>query len=235
MIDALLIYPRLGTMDALVTDIPLSLIYAASDSVKRGYAVKVVDLRIEREDWREVLAPYLQQGVKLVGISVMTGRPLVNSRDISQFVREVAPKTKIIWGGPHPTVVPDTIKETYIDYLGRGYGSELLASLLDLLSGKRDDMEIPGLSYKQADGTPVHIPRPSTFETLSYKDLPYQLIDVNHPGYVRSYNNQRIFPIFTSIGCPYKCNFCVSPAVYREINGAKWRPLENEEVINHIE
>ena len=33
MIDALLIYPKLGSMDGMVVDLPLSIIHAASDSV----------------------------------------------------------------------------------------------------------------------------------------------------------------------------------------------------------
>lgn len=236
MIDALLIYPRLGNMDALVTDIPLSVIYAAADSLKRGFTVKVVDLRIHDGDWRDVLKPYFAEGVRLCGISVMTGRPLVNAREVSLFVREVAPETRVVWGGPHPTVVPETIEEPFVDYLIRGYGSEPLADLLDHLTGGREDVAgIAGLSFKQADGTPVHVPRPTTFETLSYRDIPYQLIDVNHPRYVRAYNGRRMFPIFTSIGCPYSCNFCVSPAIYREINGAKWRPLAEDDILDHIE
>ena len=49
--DILLIYPQLGTFDNLLRDMPLSLIYAATESVKHGYTVKILDLRLHPDDW----------------------------------------------------------------------------------------------------------------------------------------------------------------------------------------
>ena len=46
---------------------------------------------------------------------------------------------------------------------------------------------------------------------------------------------KRMFPIFSSIGCPYRCSFCLHPTVYRVINGPKWRPYDDEEVVDHID
>lgn len=236
MIDVLLIYPRLGTFDTLVTDFPLSLIYAAAESVKRGYDVRVLDLRVVEGDWRAELDSYLRQGVRLVGVSVMTGRPLLNAREVSQHVRAASPETRIVWGGPHATMVENTIEEPFIDFMVRGYGSTPLAELLDALTGRREGWDgIPGLSYKPAKGGPVHIPRPAEFETIPFRQIPYHLIDVHHPRYVRSYNKKKMFPIFTSVGCPYKCNFCMSPAMYEDIAGAKWRSFEEDEILAHIE
>lgn len=75
MTDILLIYPRLGNMDSMVVDLPLSIIYAAAESVKRGLTVEVADLRLEK-DWRATLRRILDRGVRLAGVSVMTGMPL---------------------------------------------------------------------------------------------------------------------------------------------------------------
>jgi radical SAM superfamily enzyme YgiQ (UPF0313 family) len=70
---------------------------------------------------------------------------------------------------------------------------------------------------------------------LAYRDLPYHLMDLNSPGYRRSYLGQRMFPMFTSLGCPYQCSFCVHPTIYRAINGKKWRPYPVQEVVEHME
>lgn len=235
MIDVLLIYPKLGNMDSLVMDLPLSILYAAAESVKRGYRVECVDLRCVGDDWQSVLDKYLAQGVSLAGISVMTGRPCRYSRDISLYIRQKSPTSKIVWGGPHPTVLPETMAEPYVDFLVRGYGSLALAELIAGIKGEREFAEIQGLSYREPDGAVVHVPRRKEFESLSYKDIPYHLIDVMSPSYARSYNGKRMFPIFTSIGCPYQCSFCVHPSIYKEINGRKWLPFEDQDVIEHIQ
>lgn len=234
MIDALLIYPKLGNMDSMVIDPPLSILYAASDSVKRGYKVECVDMRTVEGDWKAVIDHYLAVGVRLIGLSVMTGRPCKNSRDVCLYVRSKAPDVKIVWGGPHPTVLPETLEEPYLDYLIRGYGSQALAELIEAVRGERPFEGIMGLSYHDENGNAVHTPRKKEFEKISYKDIPYSLINVKSERYARSYNGKRMFPIFTSIGCPYQCSFCVHPSIYKEINGKKWLPLEDEDVLEHI-
>ncbi|RKY32027.1 MAG: hypothetical protein DRP74_03590 [Candidatus Omnitrophota bacterium] len=235
MIDALLIYPKLGSMDSMITDIPLSIIYAAADSVKQGYSVKAIDLRAEKDNWKSSLKEVLEKGVLLAGISVMTGTPLHYAREVSLFIKNNYPHTKIVWGGPHVTVLPETIEEPYLDFLIRGYGSAALAELISCLkSGKSDYSIIKGLSYKQ-NGQALHNPRCTEHEMLSFQDIPYHLIDVNSALYRRSYIRKRFFPIFTSRGCPYHCSFCIHPAVYKDISGPKWKPYPDNEVVDHIE
>jgi len=234
MIDILLIYPRLGSMDSMVVDLPLSIIYAAAESVKRGYSVEGVDLRIEK-NWRATLRRHLDKGVRLAGLSVMTGMPLQNARAVSRLIRQEYPDTRIVWGGPHVTVIPETIHEDFVDFLIRGYGSKSLADLTQRLKeGASDFSEILGLSYLE-NGAPVHAPRSSAHEIIPFRELPYHLVDVRSPSYLRSYSGKMLFPIFTAIGCPYRCSFCIHPKVYEAINGAKWRPLDDDEVLGHIE
>jgi radical SAM superfamily enzyme YgiQ (UPF0313 family) len=234
MIDALLIYPRLGSMDTMVVDLPLSILYAAAESVKRGYNIKCLDVRVVGKDWKKELDKHFKERVLIAGVSVMTGHPLKNSREISLYIRERYPETKILWGGPHVTVLPDTVNEPFVDFGIRGNGSFSLAQLITCLkNGKRNLETVPGLSYR-LDGNVIHNPRLNQHEFISYRDIPYHLIDVCSPRYVRTYNRARAFPIFSATGCPYQCSFCVHPAIYREINGPKWIPLGEDEVLSHI-
>ncbi len=232
-IDVLMIYPRLGSMDSFVKDLPLSILYASAEAVKRNYSVEACDFRLIT-DWKSKLAETLDKGVRLVGVSVMTGTPMKYAREISLFVRKHAPDTKIVWGGPHVTVVPDTIEQSFIDFLIRGYGSIALADLIVALkNGQMKFENIPGISWKK-NGEVKHNQRLPAHELLAYQDIPYQLLDINDPQYVRSYNGQRLFSMFSAIGCPYKCNFCMHPAVYKIINGPKWLAYPTEDIIDHI-
>ena len=234
-IDILLIYPKLGSMDRMIMDLPLSIIYAAAHSVKRNFNVKAVDLRCLDENWKKVLSSFFGQGVLLAGVSVMTGTPLYYAREISLFIKKNYPDTKIVWGGPHVTLLPETIQEDFIDFLIRGYGSIPLAELIKCLkSDKSNYSAIKGLSYKSY-GKVFHNERSPEHEMLHYLEIPYYLIDVKSPQYTRSYMNKQMFPIFTSIGCPYQCSFCVHPTIYKELNAPKWRPYPEKDVVDHIE
>lgn len=233
MIDALLIYPRLGSLDSLVMDMPLSILYAAAESVKRGYALQLLDMRCLAGDWRPLLAERLREQPRLVGVSVMTGQPLRHAKEISLFVRRHAPRCRVVWGGPHVTVLPETIQEPFIDFVVRGYGSQTLADLLANLDDPEGLARIPGLSYKAGDRVLHNRDRPS-HDLISFRDLPYHLLEVNHPAYQRVYNGQPMFSLFSSMGCPYQCSFCISPSVLRGIEGRKWVRLPEDEVVAHI-
>lgn len=233
--DVLLIYPKLGSMDSMVMDIPLSIIYAAADSVKSGFKVKVLDLRCEHGSWKTRIKERLDEGVLLAGVSVMTGTPLRHAREISLFIKENNPQVKVVWGGPHVTLLPETIREDFVDFLIRGWGSVALSQLILRLKLKNYDYaHINGLSYK-SNGDFFHNMRSGEHEALHYADIPYGLVDVNSRKYGRFYMGKRFFPIFTSLGCPYRCSFCMHPAAYKEISGPKWRPYPEQEVIEHIE
>lgn len=234
-LDVLLIYPPLGSLDDVIRDIPLSLIYVASDTVKAGFRVKILDLRIEPEKWRERVDLALAAGCGLVGMSVMTGNPITSALHISQYIKKKY-NLPIIWGGPHPTILPEQCLENPdIDYVVRNWGSKPLSLLVDHLTGGEARIEeINGLGYK-VDGrimlneaTPAH-------EMLDYHDLPYHLVPLDGSIYNRLQNGELIFPIYTSVGCPYRCTFCVSPITYKKIKGKRWVPYDVDQVLDHIQ
>lgn len=234
-LDILLIYPQLGSWDNMLRDLPLSLLYAAADSVKNGYTVKIFDCRLYGDRWKAPLDALLAGGCRLVGLSVMTGNPITTSLRISRYI-----KTKydvpIVWGGPHPTILPEqTLENAYIDYIIRDWGSMPLYQLISHIKHKAVDLkDIDSLGYKENND--VKLTRPvCQFEMPDFRDIPYHLVDIQSGSYNRQYDNRLYFPIFTAVGCPYKCTFCMSPAVYKKIKGKKWIPYDVDVILDHID
>jgi anaerobic magnesium-protoporphyrin IX monomethyl ester cyclase len=233
--DGLFIYPKLGAWDDTIRDIPLSILYASAASSKYGFRIKLLDLRLTPKDWIEQVRAVLAEGVRVVGVSVMTGEPIRHALEVSGLVRKYSKDTKILWGGPHPTVLPEqTLSHPDIDFIIRDWGSESTCLLLRHLAGeniRRED--IRGLGWKE-NGTirwgPVH----DAFEIPDYKSIPYDLIDINPDKYNRLKNNDFIFSLFTAMGCPYRCAYCISPATYKKVKGKRWIALPPEEVLDHI-
>ncbi len=233
-LDALLIYPQLGSFDSVLRDIPLSLIYAATHSVKRGYRVKILDLRIAPTRWREEIDACVSEGCRLVGLSVMTGNPIRTSLEISRYVKK-RHGVPTVWGGPHPTILPEqTLADDAVDYVIRDWGSESLCKLIQHVRGEPiEPEEIPGLGYK-AGGRIILAPPRTCFEMLDFADLPYHLVEISADRYNRMNNGEVIFPVFTALGCPYKCSYCMSPAVLGKIKGKKWLAIPTEKVLDHV-
>lgn len=234
--DALLIFPKLGTWDDIIRDIPLGVIYAATESCKRGFNVKIVDLRFYEEDWQSVIDPILEQGCTLVGLSVMTGNPVRSALEVSRYIREKSPDVPIVWGGPHPTTLPEqTLEHPDVDYVICDGGSAPLAGLIDhLKTGNTELEDILGLAFKEKGQIRVNPPQPN-FEILDYRDIPYHLVDISGKNYNRLNSGELVFPIFMSAGCPYQCTFCVSPAMYKKVKGKKWVSYGVNEVLDHIQ
>jgi radical SAM superfamily enzyme YgiQ (UPF0313 family) len=234
-IDVLLVYPKLGSQDTVLRDIPLSLLYAAAHSVKNGHRVEILDCRLYPRQWKERLDTLLQKGCSLVGLSVMTGHPISTALEISRYIKD-SYEVPIVWGGPHPTILPEqTLANPYIDYVIRDWGSTPLCQLISSLKGSGPNLEdIIGLGFKK-NGNILLNPATCQFEILDYHTIPYHLVEIDSQHYNRLQGDQCIFPIYTSVGCPYKCTFCMSPTVYEKIKGKKWIPLPIDDVVAHIE
>lgn len=234
--DALLIYPPLGCWDGLVRDLPLSLLYAAADSVRAGYRVEVLDLRLCARGWRRAVSRRLEGGCAVVGLSVMTGRPIHNALQISRFVREMHPDVPILWGGPHPTVLPEqTLSHPLIDFVIADWGSTPLMLLLDHLCRGEGELDaIAGLGHKRG-GVPSFGPPQRRFEVVRPADIPYHLVERDIHRYTRIGSDGVVVPIFTSLGCPHRCAFCIAPGQYSKVSGKKWIPLHVEEVLDHVQ
>lgn len=235
MAKILLVYPKLGSSDALIRDLPLSLLYAAVDSIKASFDVKIIDLRFREKGWQDLVRQELTEDTVLVGVSVMTGSPIKCALEVTELVKAKDRSTPVVWGGPHPTIEPDTtLKNENIDFLIKGYSSKSLCALAtELSNGTSNFSTIEGLSYRNGE-TICHNPAMCAHEMPFHKDIPYHLIDVDWKKFGRFDSGERIFPVFTSLGCHYNCGFCISPAIYSKM-GKRWVTYRIEDVISHIE
>ena len=235
MAKILLIYPKLGSTDALIRDLPLSLLYVAVDSIKAGFDVKIIDLRFREKAWEDLIRQELTEDTILVGISVMTGSPIKCALEVTELVKMKDRSIPVVWGGPHPTVEPDTtLKNENIDFLIKGYGSESLCSLAAELRNSTSNLSaIEGLSYR-SEGEIRHNPIKCNHEIPAHADIPYHLIDIDWNKFSRFDGEERIFPVFTSLGCNYNCGFCISPTIYSKMQ-KRWVTYKIEDVVSHIE
>ncbi len=130
-----------------------------------------------------------------------------------------------IFGGPHPTFVPDMIYEDGVDIICRGEGEYALLELMQALRAGKEYTRIQNLAVKRNGNVYENELRPlCDIDALPCPDREiYKNIE-----YI--YNNKRQEVMFGR-GCPYSCTFCSTHA-FRELYKGKgtyvrFRSVEN--------
>lgn len=197
--------------------------------------VDILDLTFRKKPF-----DYLREGLSarrydVVGVSVMTSM-VRDAKRASTIARETNPQSLIIWGGPHPTVLPDdTLALPHVDAVVIGEGEE---TLLELVQRGGDPSGVTGIWYKTADGDFVRNPPRSLIQDLSA--LPWPARDaVDMRTYTRAwYSLTAADPtllgtsLITSRGCPYVCTYC-QPTL-RQLFGKKVRRRSVDDVLDEL-
>ncbi|MBO1224084.1 MAG: B12-binding domain-containing radical SAM protein [Candidatus Scalindua sediminis] len=191
-------------------DHPMGLLYIGSYLQKYNHTVNICDMTLESED---VIAKIRSFQPDYVGIQVMTTERFVVF-DLCKKIKSISPDILIILGGSHVLTTSREILEnyySYVDIIVRGYGEEPMAKIVDGI--KLDD--IHGISYfddnKRYHENPIN-------SNLDYDSLPiadYTLFNLNK---YRLYVGDKLsLPLFTSLGCPFKCVFCAAGSMSQTV------------------
>lgn len=169
------------------------------------------------------------EGAICLGVSSMTGNQLRGAIEYSRLVKERLPALPIIWGGYHPSILPEqTLAEPFVDIVVRGQGEAALVELARALAEGRGLRGIAGVTYKENGSVTANQPRPP----LALKELPplaYDLLDVEQI-ICRNSPTFRSLQYLSSSGCPFNCGFCAEPLV----NERKWLGRPASQVVGEL-
>lgn len=186
----------------------LGVAYIASYAEQRGYRCAIVDCTAERltpAGLRATLARRFPVPPRFVGVTA-TSVLFPKALEVARVCRELFPEARIVFGGVHPTVLPDeTLSNDMVDAVVRDEGEE---TAVELLSGK-DWAQIAGLSYREGSGV-VHNPDRALIPDLDSIPPPaYHLLPMaRYRPAVGSYRRLPAMSLFATRGCPGHCTFC---------------------------
>lgn len=163
-----------------------------------------------------------------VGISTMIGSQIFHALGMAKLVRERTDgKIPIVWGGPHPSSVPEQfIEHPYVDLVCVGEGDLTFSEIVEAYEQKRAFAGVQGIVFKQGHDI-VETPERPLIDVETLLPTPWELLEIekyiHRDFYVK--NTLRSLDIGqTSRGCPYDCGFCSSAALRKR----KWRPMSAE-------
>src|SRR6202050_1040974 len=126
---------------------PLCLLALASTLREANFEVVVIDAAID-PDYRTHIECESVDALCL-GISVLTGPMIRGAVEVATAIKSHLPWLPIIFGGWHPTLLPDeTLSEPFVDVVVRGQGEVTLVEVAEALLAKRSLEGIAGVSWK---------------------------------------------------------------------------------------
>lgn len=187
--------------------LPLSVLaIAAVLEGREEYAI--VDGNLDPHATETVSTLIREKRAELLAVTVMPGPQTRSAVESCREIRARHPQIPIVWGGYFPSnYTQATLNAPYVDYAVRGQGENTFLELLEAIREKHDLKSIPGLSYKDADGTHLHNPDRPMRPPDAFPWCPYHRIPVGN-YLLPTFLGRRTAVHQASIGCPYRCNFC---------------------------
>jgi radical SAM superfamily enzyme YgiQ (UPF0313 family) len=215
---------------------------------EKSYSVKIIDAEAENLSPEETARKIAELNPLLAGIIVLGSNPSAASTpkmtaagETLMTLKKISPQIKTLLGGLHPSALPErTLMEEDVDFVCQGEGFYTIFQLIDLLKEeeKPGDYKINGLWYKK-ESTVISNPPAPPVKNLD--ELPLAAWDLLPMDMYRAHNwhcfdniNDRghYAVIYTSLGCPFKCNYCNIHALYGK-PGIRFR--SPEKVIEEID
>ena len=163
-----------------------------------------------------------------VGISSMSGQQIRHGLYFAKKVRESDPSIPIVWGGVHPTLLPEqTVSDENVDIVVRGEGEATVVELAERISKGQSLVDMEGTTII-SEGKTRNNPSRELIDLNAFTfKLPYDLIPMKKYPSVKAGR----FHIQTSRGCPHRCGFCYNSV----FNNSCWRGRSPHRVLNEIE
>ena len=222
------IAPPFGLGMTNVTYPPSGILYVGGYLKKHGYNVEVHN--IHYKNIKQVATKIADDASTLfAGFSVKTGKQVTYSALMCKYLKELKSDLPIVWGGIHPSLIPNECLEyDFVDYVVIGEGEITALELSEFLSKKTNISDIKGIGYKANKAIKINEPRPLE-KNIDKFSQDWDLVDIQKYVY-KHYDGSKKFFYITSRGCPHNCGFCYN----QEFNKRRWRAHSVDFVINDL-
>jgi len=208
--------------------IPLGIGYLAAILEKNGYNVTVIDCQAQKLTLNEVENELHKRKPDIVGVTstTLTYKPAL---EIIKVAKKALPNCLAVIGGSHVTFWDHEALEEcpQLDVVVRKEGEITFLELVQRVETGKSYREILGITYRK-DGQIVKNADQPYLEDLD--SLPFPAFHLFPLKQFNKYGNI-IFPVMTSRGCVFWCEFCTAVRMF----GRKYRMRSPKKVVDEIE
>ncbi|HLD69231.1 MAG TPA: cobalamin-dependent protein [Candidatus Omnitrophota bacterium] len=206
----------------------------ASHCLKRGFSAEILDTEALQLDDIQASAKVKELNPRVACFVIYGQQPSASSQNmegaitLAQAIKNVSPQTKILFVGGHVAALPREVmdRHTFVDMVCQNEGVYTISNLLKTNLKDKLDL-VDGLGYR--DNGQVILNKPSPI--VAKGDLPQELPGVAWDKlpmekyrtalwHALPNNSQRqtFAALYTSLGCPMKCSFCMINIINRQEN-----------------
>ena len=231
------IYQGLAKNNAAIEP-PIWAAMLANSVRTKGHRPEILDAEVEGLDYLSAAKRITEYKAKIVCFVVYGQQPSASSQNMegatatARELKDLAPDTFVVFVGGHVAALPlETMKkETFIDAVCQNEGVYTLHALLSLSKLTQSELKrVPGLVYRDGDDIIMNESSPIVAREDLEHELPGMAWDLlpslnryRTAGWHSWSNNTEKQPfaaIYTSLGCPYKCSFCMINIINRTKQG----------------
>lgn len=149
------------------------------------------------------------------GFSVMTGLQIFGALSLSAIIKSRYPKIKIVWGGVHPTLIPEqTIMNDNIDIVCKGEFENNIVDLVNAISSGSELDNVHNIYFKK-NGNVVKTDDSCDLVDLNripfvdYSKVDNSVFECPFPDNFYRFKSKKIANVEFTRGCPLSCYYCV--------------------------
>jgi len=207
---------------------PLALEYVSSCVL--DYNVKILDMRVEEEEWSILLRKNLESfQPDIVGITCLTP-DVFNVYKILQEVKRYDKNILTVVGGHHVTMMPMDFDKDFVDVIVLGEGQFTFRELVETYRNGKDFSEIKGIAFRK-NGIINFTPERELINNLDDYPFPARELTAKYRNKYYRTTWRPVASLMTSRGCPFRCNFC---SVWKHERG-KYRLRSAENIVQELE
>jgi anaerobic magnesium-protoporphyrin IX monomethyl ester cyclase len=202
--------------------IPLGLAYLGAVAEKAGHQVTVVDCQAEKLTCEAFQSRIAKTPSDIIGVTATT-LLYKSAMQIITLAKQAQPQAVTILGGSHGTFWDENALREYpgLDVVVRREGEETLIELADKLQSQSNLSGVLGITYRSGDKIVRNQDRPF-IEDLDALPFPaHHLMPLEN----LKHNGKIIFPLVSSRGCVFWCDFCSTVRMFGR--GYRMRSAKN--------
>lgn len=209
--------------------IPLGIAYLGAVAEKEGHEVTVIDCQAEKLTYEAFHDRIRQTQSDVVGVTATT-LLYKSAMKLVNIAKQVHPQAFTMLGGSHGTFWDENALSEYpsLNIVVRREGERTFIDLLNKLQTKNSLNNVLGITFRNQEGKIVRTPNRPFIEDLDALPFPaHHLLPLD----ALKRMGKVLFPLITSRGCVYWCDFCSTVRMF----GRGYRMRSPKNVVDEME